>query len=346
MLSAMTSLITIRSEGALPSCLRTTSSQEIVWSPNSSAATSYPQARKAPSVYFMMFPLCTRVTDFRSFWIAYRTALRTRRLEPVSLIGFTPIPLSGRRRVLNSFSRISIIRRASGEPSSHSMPAYTSSVPSRKITRSSRSGWVTGLGMPGIQEIGRMFAYRSRVLRIVTFRDRNPPPTGVVIGPFRATTYSRIAPRVASGSISPYWNIAFSPAGTGYHAIFRRPPDASTAASTARTPARTTSGPIPSPSINGTMGSSGTRSPASEMRILCPRSGGRRTRRSEGMPAPQSLSSRGTYSRSFGPTYQSKGLRRRLSSQYSMTWAVQPATRESAKTGVNRSVGMPRLWNT
>src|SRR6267143_329766 len=284
MLSAMTSLMRIRSAGALPSYLRTASSQEIVWSPNSSAATSYPQARKAPSVNFMMFPLCTRVTDFRPFWIAYRMALRTRRLEPVSLIGFIPIPLSGRRWVLNSFSRISIIRRASGDPSSHSIPAYTSSVPSRKMTMSSRSGWVTGLGMPGIQEIGRMFAYRSSVLRIVTFRDRKPPPTGVVIGPLSATTYSRIAARVASGSISPYRNIAFSPAGTGYQAIFRRPPAASsTAASTARTATRTTSGPIPSPSISGMIGSSGTRRPASVMRILWPRSGSCRTRRSEGI---------------------------------------------------------------
>ena len=31
--------------------------------PNFSRASSYPQSRKAPSVNFMMFPLCTSVTD-------------------------------------------------------------------------------------------------------------------------------------------------------------------------------------------------------------------------------------------------------------------------------------------
>src|SRR5437870_4050671 len=152
------------------------------------------------------------------------------------------------------------------------------------MTTSRRSGCVTGLGIPGIQWTGLTFAYRSRVFRRATFRDRNPPPTGVVIGPLIATTYSRIAARVACGKSSPYWNIALSPAGTGYQAIFRRPPKVSAiAASIARAAAWTTSGPIPSPSITGMIGSSGIRRPASAMRILCPRSGGRKTRRSDGM---------------------------------------------------------------
>src|SRR6266540_1799298 len=152
------------------------------------------------------------------------------------------------------------------------------------MTMSSRSGCVTGLGTPGIQYTGRTLAYRSSALRRVTFSERKPPPTGVVRGPFSATTYSLIAPRVASGSISPYWNIAFSPAGTAYQEIRRRPPNASsTAASTAFRAARTTSGPTPSPAISGTIGSSGTRIPASVMRILWPPSGGRRTRRSAGI---------------------------------------------------------------
>src|SRR5881628_2198762 len=64
----------------------------------------------------MMFPLWTRVTDFRPLSIAYRIAFRTRRFEPVSLTGLTPIPLSGRTRAWNSLSRISTMRRASGEP--------------------------------------------------------------------------------------------------------------------------------------------------------------------------------------------------------------------------------------
>src|SRR2546426_3445796 len=232
----------------------------------------------------MMFPLCTRVTDFRPLSIAYRIAFRIRRFEPVSLTGLTPIPLSARTRTWNSVSRISISRRASGVPFSHSIPAYTSSVPSRKMTMSRRSGCVTGLGTPGIQETGLTLAYRSSAFRSVTFNERNPPLTGVVSGPFSPTTYSLIVPRVASGSMSPYWNIARSPAGTGYQAIRRRPPKAlATAASIALRAARTTSGPMPSPSISGMIGSSGTRSPFSAIKILWPVSGGRRTRRSDGM---------------------------------------------------------------
>src|SRR5881628_3529767 len=51
--------------------------------------------------------------------------------------------------------------------------------------------------------------------------------------------------------MSPYWNIARSPAGTGYQPIRRRPPKApATAASIAVRAARTTSGPMPSPSIS------------------------------------------------------------------------------------------------
>src|SRR2546426_1111179 len=153
------------------------------------------------------------------------------------------------------------------------------------MTMSSRSGWVTGLGTPGIQQMGLTFAERSSAFRNATFRERKPPLTGVVSGPFRPTTYSLIAPRVASGSMSPYWNIARSPAGTAYQAIRRRPPKAlATAASIAVRAARTTSGPMPSPSIRGTIGSSGTRSPLSAIRILWPVSGARRTRRSDGIP--------------------------------------------------------------
>src|SRR5438128_11738133 len=80
--------------------------------------------------------------------------------------------------------------------------------------------------------------------------------------------------------MSPYWNMARSPAGTGYQAIRRRPPKApSTAASIALRAARTTSGPMPSPSISGMIGSSGTRSPLYAIKILWPVSGGRTTRR-------------------------------------------------------------------
>src|SRR5438128_3511927 len=138
--------------------------------------------------------------------------------------------------------------------------------------------------------MGRTLAYRSSAFRNVTFRERKPPPTGVVSGPLSATTYSLIAPSVASGSMSPYRNIAFSPAGIGYQTIRRRPPNVfCTAASIAPWAARTTSGPIPSPSISGIIGSSGTRSPPSAIRILWPASGGRKTRRSAGLVASRPL---------------------------------------------------------
>src|SRR5207249_12169781 len=90
------------------------------------------------------------------------------------------------------------------------------------MTMSRRSGCVTGLGTPGIQETGLTLAYRSSAFRSVTFNERNTPLTGVVSGPFSPTTYSLIVPRVASGSLSSYWHIARSPAGSGIP-LLRRP---------------------------------------------------------------------------------------------------------------------------
>ncbi len=45
---------------------------------------------------FMMLPLCTIVTEGSLLSTAHCMALRTSRLVPVTEIGFTPIPLSGR----------------------------------------------------------------------------------------------------------------------------------------------------------------------------------------------------------------------------------------------------------
>ena len=86
-----------------------------------------------------------------------------------------------------------------------------------------------------------------------------PPPTGVVSGPLIATLNSVSASSVSRGSHSPETSCAFSPAKTSIQAIPRAPPyDFATAASTTCRVAAQMSGPIPSPSMNGTMGRSGT----------------------------------------------------------------------------------------
>src|ERR1700691_5291320 len=86
-----------------------------------------------------------------------------------------------------------------------------------------------------------------------------PPPTGVVSGPLMATRNSRPASPVSSGSHVSNFAFAFSPANTSYHATRRLPPYAfSTAASNTRRDAFQISRPVPSPSIHGTTGLSGT----------------------------------------------------------------------------------------
>src|SRR5216117_4124 len=106
-----------------------------------------PQSRNAPSVNFMMLPLCTRVTLLRWFVIAYVIALWIKRTLPERLTGLMPIPtqtssLSGAptifqnspafsfvpKRILsncfgNSFCRKLRIFCASGVPAAYSIPA-------------------------------------------------------------------------------------------------------------------------------------------------------------------------------------------------------------------------------
>ena len=66
----------------------------------------------------------------------------------------------------------------------------------------------------------------------------------------------------------------FSPAKTSIHAIFFLPPNAlATAASNTLTLARQMSGPVPSPSMNGRIGRSGTVSTPLLMVIFCPSAG-------------------------------------------------------------------------
>src|SRR5512140_3358577 len=107
--------------------------------------------------------------------------------------------------------------------------------------------------------------------------ERMPPPTGVVRGPLMATEYSLMASRVSSGSQvpSPYIWLDFSPAYTSNHAMARLPLYAfATAASKTSCEARHMSGPVPSPSINGMMGLSGTLSSPPSIVIFRPAAGG------------------------------------------------------------------------
>src|SRR6185503_8588636 len=86
-----------------------------------------------------------------------------------------------------------------------------------------------------------------------------PPPIGVVNGPLIATTNSAMAFTDSSVSHSPNWLNAFSPANTSYQTTRRLPPYAfSTAASNTRRDAFQISRPVPSPSMYGMMGFSGT----------------------------------------------------------------------------------------
>src|ERR1700736_10964 len=81
-----------------------------------------------------------------------------------------------------------------------------------------------------------------------------PPPTGVVSGPLMPIRYSRNAATVSSGNQLPVSSNAFCPASTSFHAI--RLPCFVAAASMTSCAAGQMSTPVPSPSMNGMMGSS------------------------------------------------------------------------------------------
>ena len=122
-----------------------------------------------------------------------------------------------------------------------------------------RTALMQASGTPRNHRTGRRQTYRSRICRRATLSERIPPPTGVVSGPLMPTTSVRKASSVASGSHSSLWSNDFWPARTSLQAILRSPPYAfCTAASKTRTEARQMSGPVPSPSMNGMTGSSGT----------------------------------------------------------------------------------------
>src|SRR5712692_8049892 len=142
-----------------------------------------------------------------------------------------------------------------------------SSVFSRKITMSTFSGCFTGLGTPSNQRTGRRQTYRSRIWRSATLSDRMPPPTGVVSGPLIPIRYSLKVATVSSGSQLPVSRYAFSPASTSLHAMVL--PCFFAEASRTAFAAGQISTPVPSPSMKGMMGSSGTLSvPSPDMVIF------------------------------------------------------------------------------
>src|SRR5690606_6646404 len=133
-------------------------------------------------------------------------------------------------------------------------------------------GSFTGEGTPLNQRTGRTQAYRSNSWRNATLRDRIPPPTGVVSGPLIPTRYFLNASIVSSGiQLFTFLN-DFSPARTSFHWIDRLPLYAfSTAASNTSLEAGQISTPVPSPSIKGITGLSGTTSLPLLM-LICPAS--------------------------------------------------------------------------
>ena len=93
-----------------------------------------------------------------------------------------------------------------------------------------------------------------------------PPPTGVVSGPLIPIRCERKVSTVSSGSQLPVSSNAFWPARTSFQATVW--PCLAAAASRTSLAAGQMSTPVPSPSMKGMMGSSGTCSvPSSPMRM-------------------------------------------------------------------------------
>ena len=105
-------------------------------------------------------------------------------------------------------------------------------------------GW--RVATPGTDRAGRTAAKRSSSVRSATFTLRKPVPTGVVIGPFRASMVDRIASSTRSGSGVPSASITPAPACWISHSI-----GTPVASRTVRA-ASETSGPMPSPGMRVT----------------------------------------------------------------------------------------------
>src|SRR4051794_19974778 len=94
-----------------------------------------------------------------------------------------------------------------------------------------------------------------------------PPPIGVVSGPLIPIRYSLNVATVSSGNQLPVSLNAFSPASTSFHSTVL--PCFFAAASRTSLAAGQMSTPVPSPSMNGMMGSFGTCSvPSADIEIF------------------------------------------------------------------------------
>ena len=76
-------------------------------------------------------------------------ALRISRFEPNGLMGLMPSPASSKNLTPISSLRKRASLRLSSVPDWYSMPEYTSSLFSRKMTTSTSSGFLSGDGTPG-----------------------------------------------------------------------------------------------------------------------------------------------------------------------------------------------------
>src|ERR1700738_166896 len=103
------------------------------------------------------------------------------------------------------------------------------------------------VGMWGRLRMGRKFAYSSNFFRSATLMLGNPPPTGVVTGPFNDTRVRSMDSINSLGMYSPDFLNASAPTANVSHSNF------SPVASRMRTVALVTSGPIPSPGISVTL---------------------------------------------------------------------------------------------
>ncbi|CDE22151.1 unknown [Amedibacillus dolichus CAG:375] len=119
-----------------------------------------------------------------------------------------------------------------------STPTYKSSVFSRKVTRSTLGNGVT---IAGFDFAGRIFAYKSYLLRKVTFNERNPLPIGVVIGAFKSTLFLSKEAYASSGISFPFRSYSIAPTSKHSNVTF------AFADFKISNTASQISGPIPSP---------------------------------------------------------------------------------------------------
>ncbi len=140
----------------------------------------------------------------------------------------------------DAFSEI-ILNATAAPCTSNSCPVYKSSVFSRTITISIPSFRAF---MPGYDFAGRIFAYKSSILRNTTITSAADSPTGA----FMHTSDFLIAPSVWSGNAFPNFANAISPASN--FSILNLTSNLSWIVFNTEITDSDNSGPMPSPVIN------------------------------------------------------------------------------------------------